>query len=1368
MSLITLTNPADPEDVCSFDKVELRYSNPDMGMNRLRPFEFVRLIRFIRLWKKLGWTIEQTDKAISALYPENQVPDDRSDEVNLERLDAGFLALLPALGVVRRVMDLLKLSPEKDLLPLLACFAPIDTHGERSFFRQMFLSPAQLDDAFAEDGYGNYLTDMTQTVLGHAATLRAAFSLTSSEFNEISAALCYDANTQLKLDYISAIFRRGWLARKLKLSVREFLLLTKFTGYDPFEAPDPVSPAILRLIELVERLRALGVKPVQALYLIWNQDLSGKSAPAKTEITAFARALRASLAAIEEEFARVDDPDGSIARARMALVYGNEATDLFFGLLESTFVTEVQYDHSEATLAQPILDAAAGRIGYDDFRKRLFFAGVLTSATANALKAIAGVTQDFKDAVDKLYGEIQKVIRPFFERYPELLPLHDAYLASTDPLETKRTALLDAFLPELKRRRKRQQALQSIGAAAGTDIGLASSVLEDAAVLHAAADANRPAIDDLTAVESSGLSARYFYGEKAEGKPDLTRDTEAQLEYANTGTNKLPTNATTPGGRISGIWSGYLEAPENGFYNVRVDTDAEANVTLMLNGTAVALSREGGTWSNSEPIELHAGSLYEVSLKVENVRDTLAVRWQTEGRGWEVIPAPYLYSAMLVDNLRRAYVILLKAAALAQLLKLTARELRHFSAGADCRVGGEGWLNHLPVEGSPNDATAAELLKAFVAVLDFSRIKAEISSGDERLLQVLENPEAATADAESLLYVLTRWEKPSLDALLTHFGKRAADLSCMETLRQVYEAYGWAKKLGVPAEALIKATTNEPTADVVRHLQAALRARYEESAWLEVLRPINDEMRSMQRDALVAYILHRMRSNPASAHIDTPEKLFEYFLMDVQMDPSMLTSRIRHAISSVQLFIERCLMNLEPRVSPASIKAEQWEWMKRYRVWEANRKVFIWPENWLEPELRDDQSPFFKETMSELLQGDITEDRAAEALVGYLTKLEEVAKLEVCGLHYEQNEPGTADDIVHVIARTAGAKRKYFYRRREGGYWTPWEKVNLDIEDNPVLPVVWKNRLFLFWLKLVQEPQQEIPDKTQINVTGSELSATLVPPKLIVKAMLSWSEFLGGKWQPSRTSDPAKPLIFGYPDGSNPFTFGLNGTPLAFDRSLLRLSALEWTEGLSIIVSHDQIPEWSAVFFLYNPFSTPWHEITAKLPPLFRLIISSVPPKRSFDTTSKSLNITYSDTAVSHAVLRNDIADRTVGPHHPLAGNSWEPPFFYEDSRHVFYVTTGERLVLVPQWNGFGIFLETPRAIYETPKLVLKPDKSIVGSPKLYIRQPGFGVVDPSPIERYVTEDAYIRVAIGTPGTVAYGDKNIGPSGSRFNSDRTR
>ena len=30
----------------------------------------------------------------------------------------------------------------------------------------------------------------------------------------------------------------------------------------------------------------------------------------------------------------------------------------------------------------------------------------------------------------------------------------------------------------------------------------------------------------------------------------------------------------------------------------------------------------------------------------------------------------------------------------------------------------------------------------------------------------------------------------------------------------------------------------------------------------------------------------------------------------------------------------------------------EWEWRKNHRVWDANRKIFLYPENWIEPELR--------------------------------------------------------------------------------------------------------------------------------------------------------------------------------------------------------------------------------------------------------------------------------------------------------------------------------------------------------------------------------------------------------------------------------
>lgn len=219
-------------------------------------------------------------------------------------------------------------------------------------------------------------------------------------------------------------------------------------------------------------------------------------------------------------------------------------------------------------------------------------------------------------------------------------------------------------------------------------------------------------------------------------------------------------------------------------------------------------------------------------------------------------------------------------------------------------------------------------------------------------------------------------------------------------------------------------------------------------------------------------------------------------------------------------------------------------------------------------------------------------------------------------------------------------------------------------------------------------------------------------------------------------------------------------------RADLRLAALFWPSGgvpegaLRIIVSYKG---WKgSSFFLYNPFSTPELR-TGKKEAHFS-------PKRSLDTiaTPGPLKVTYSGTGASHAVLDNKIADRTVDPHHPLGGNPWDPPFFYEDARHVFYVTTEERLVTVPQWNDFGVLVKTPKPTLEIPELVFKPDERMVELAVPHIRQPGFGVVDPSPIEYYVTEDAYIRTAIGTPGTVSYGDKIIGPSGSQFRADRRR
>ena len=100
-------------------------------------------------------------------------------------------------------------------------------------------------------------------------------------------------------------------------------------------------------------------------------------------------------------------------------------------------------------------------------------------------------------------------------------------------------------------------------------------------------------------------------------------------------------------------------------------------------------------------------------------------------------------------------------------------------------------------------------------------------------------------------------------------------------------------------------------------------------------------------------------------------------------------------------------------------KWNQWQWMKQYRLWEANRKVFLYPENWIEPELLPDQSSFFKDLQNQLLQNEVTQTNAEDAFMTYLEKLDGVARLEVKGMWYEED-----NQTLHVLASTYGGDPK--------------------------------------------------------------------------------------------------------------------------------------------------------------------------------------------------------------------------------------------------------------------------------------------------------------------------------------------------------
>lgn len=1371
MGLVVLSDPSGDADVCSFEELELRYASPDFETNRVRPVELRKILRFVRLWRALGWTVEQTDRVLHALYPADQRPAAGDDEATVRaKLDAGLRTFVPRLAHALETMELLDLEPRRHLARALALWAPIDTTGRRSLYREMFLNPAVpgQPDAFRDDGAGDVL-DGSEMLGDHREALRAAFDLTDRELSLVLDVLGYDDETPLTLGNVSAVYRRGFLARSLGTSVRELLGLVELSRLEPFSSPDPVLPDAVRFVELALRLRASPFTVGRVLYLLAHDDPTGEASPSRDDVLDLARTLRRGLERIDQEHRVPDDPTVEGVRAEMARAYGSEAAETFFGLLRGTSLHTVAYDHGASELQEDIRDLS-DRLSYDDFGKRLSYRGLLTEAEKTALEAAPSATDAFRAALDGLREAGEEEARDFFARHPELRDLHDDFRTSPAPEGVKLTSLAEAFLPEIKDRLKRQFLRQTVGAGIDVPPGTVRTLLEEPAVLHADGRAGEPVTADLLGLEADGLSAAYHFAADASGAPDLKpEDPVEAIRYGDDAAD-LPENPDPGEDVVSAVWRGYLEAPDSGAFNFYVRVDAGAAVSLAMDGSPVPMAPEDGVWENQEAVELEAGRFYALELTVERVAETTVFEWAGRSLARGPVPARQLYPEGRIDRWAATYLRLLKVLTVTEELELSSEEIVHFATHPDYAVDGGSWLDALPAEADATDAaTGRALLVAFSDLLRYRELREELDGGG-RLLNVLRDPEAESEAADGLLDRATGWEADDREVLMARFGLATADLSRLGAFDRLHRAFAVVDALGIGAETLSGAVTNDPAPDAVRRLEEALRARYSDEAWRKIVRPINDELRDLRRDALVAYALHRLSRDPATAHVDTPEKLFEYFLIDVEMDACMLTSRVKQALSTTQLFIQRCLLNLEPRVEPSAIDAGQWAWMKRYRVWEANRKVFLFPENWLEPELRDNKSPFFEDLESELLEADITEDAAATALLGYLEKLDEVAALEICGLHVDEGDE--AGETVHVVARTAGTRRRYFHRALEHGSWSPWEPLDVDIEDRPVIPVVWRGRLFVFWLGVLQkglesqEPPTTAPDDSKlVDLEAGQLSGSV---ETQVEATLYWSERYNGTWQPARSSDVNRALVVGSfpPAGAD-----------AFDRRELHLDVDESEDALRLHVRYGTGYTLRAPggFELYNS-----HSLPLTIDGAAGLGLGG--EARLFSANDAPFTITY-DAAfglygdgipepVTRTVLGSARGYEAVQPRHPVA-HPFTAPFFFQDRRHVFLVRSERRSVRVSTYPGFGL-LDPPRVVDRValPPVLERPvlddllvREDVAGGPDVV--QPG--VVDPAPVRRFLRDEGLrVRTVLGTGGGVRFGDRIVGPDASRSTDPVTR
>lgn len=330
-------------------------------------------------------------------------------------------------------------------------------------------------------------------------------------------------------------------------------------------------------------------------------------------------------------------------------------------------------------------------------------------------------------------------------------------------------------------------------------------------------------------------------------------------------------------------------------------------------------------------------------------------------------------------------------------------------------------------------------------------------------------------------------------------------------LRRVFSLLLLARRLGADATQLGQLANVDNNAQAVATATQLLQPRFDAKEWKLVLQKIEDPIRQQQRDALVAYLVCLDNNDK----LRNANDLYEHYLIDPQMEPCFETTRILEAITAVQLLAQRILFGLEEGVSASQELKDRWTWMRNYRVWEANRKVFLFPENWLFPELRDDKSSSFKQLESALGQGELNQDLANQSFGQFLDDVAQMGQIKVLGMYEDVARVNTGilldsqrfplRRILYVVGRTQNQPYAYFWRRcvdfgSPHMEWAPWQRIELDVQGDHVMPFVLGGELHVAWplIRNIKGDSKDIKDEWE--------------------AKLAWSRHDGKSWRKSSIS----------------------------------------------------------------------------------------------------------------------------------------------------------------------------------------------------------------------------------------------------------
>ncbi|KVZ76581.1 hypothetical protein WL22_00840 [Burkholderia ubonensis] len=266
--------------------------------------------------------------------------------------------------------------------------------------------------------------------------------------------------------------------------------------------------------------------------------------------------------------------------------------------------------------------------------------------------------------------------------------------------------------------------------------------------------------------------------------------------------------------------------------------------------------------------------------------------------------------------------------------------------------------------------------------------------------------------------------------------------------------------------------------------------------------PIMQYMEKTRDVYVPVYIAYCMPST--TTFNSTPQnknnKLYEYLLIDPDNSSQVDTTWIAETISSLQMYINRCLGGYDPEVDnlPGSTMVTEsrpggflYDWTpynQTYSTWSGKARLQYYPSIYITPGLRYDKTTLFSTLEQTITQGKINSNRVNEAFTEYLTAYETLADLETIS-GYQAGLVPNADskDRLYFIGRTRSEPREYYLRRCNmsmrnedkkiaGGAWTEWIKIDApmtDAVDGFAAPFWFHERCHVCWLDSSTEDRSE-------------------------------------------------------------------------------------------------------------------------------------------------------------------------------------------------------------------------------------------------------------------------------------------------------